>query len=164
MFFSVFRHIQVNQVFVSYFPLFSIFSPYFRPTVCISHFSRFSLFHAILQVLQFAFPIYHVLHCFCHFSGPKVCVSHFRRVLVSCHTPGPPVFISHFSGFSVFHAILQAIQYLYLIFHDFQVSRHNTSYTMYFSYFKVFTASHHIPGPRVCVSHFSRFSVFLAIF
>ena len=53
--------------------------------------------------------------------------------------------ISHFPRFSVFYAILQALQCAFLIFH-------------------VFHFSCHIPVPRVCISHFPRFSVFLAIF
>ena len=35
---------------------------------------------------------------------------------------------------------------------------------MYFSFLKFFTVSYHIPCPRVCVSHFTRISVFLSIF
>ena len=35
---------------------------------------------------------------------------------------------------------------------------------MRFSLFTFFSVSRHMPGPKVCVSHYSRFSVFLAIF
>jgi hypothetical protein len=47
--------------------------------------------------------------------------------------------ISHFSRFTVVFAIFNHLQFVFLIFHDFQYSRH-------------------IPGPRVCISHFSRFT------
>ena len=127
------------------FTRFQCFSPYSRSNSVYFSFFTFSIFLAILHVLQFAFHIYHVLQCLLHISGPKVCVSHFRRVSVSCHTPGPTVCISHFSCFSVFLAILQAIQYLCLIFQAFQFSCHNT-------------------GPTLCISHISRFSLLLATF
>jgi hypothetical protein len=55
------------------------------------------------------------------------------------------VCILNFSRFSVFLAIFQVIQCLWLIFHIFQISPHN-------------------PGPRVCISHFQSFSVSLTIF
>ena len=51
----------------------------------------------------------------------------------------------YFSSFGVFLAIFQVLYCVFLIFHDFTVSRH-------------------IPGPTVNVSHFVRFSVFLTIF
>ena len=37
-------------------------------------------------------------------------------------------------------------------------------YSVYFSYFRFFAVSPHIPCPTVFVSHFARFSVFLTIF
>ena len=47
--------------------------------------------------------------------------------------------------FSVFLAIFHVLKCLFLIFRDFQFSRH-------------------IPGPTVCISHFSRFSVISSFF
>jgi hypothetical protein len=47
--------------------------------------------------------------------------------------------------FSVFLAIIHVLKCLFLIFSDFQFSRH-------------------IPGPTVCISHFSRFSVISSFF
>jgi hypothetical protein len=88
----------------------------------------------------------------------------FSRFLsVSSHIPGSTVFVSHFpdvsvfspysrfyslhfsfSRFSVFLAIFQVPQCVFLIFHDFHYSRHT-------------------PGPTECISHFPCFSVYLAI-
>jgi hypothetical protein len=88
-------------VCVSHFSRFSVFSPYSRSySVCVS-FSMFFRFLAKIQVLQ--------------------CV------------------------FFIFLIKIQVLQCLLLIFH-------------------VFSVSHHIPGPTLCVSLFASFSMFLAIF
>ena len=50
-----------------------------------------------------------------------------------------------FPPFSVFLAIFHVLKWVLLIFCDFQFSRH-------------------IPGPTVCISHFSRFSVISSFF
>ena len=51
----------------------------------------------------------------------------------------------NFLPFSGFLAIFHFLMCVFLIFHDFQFSCH-------------------IPGPTVCISHFSRFSVILSFF
>ncbi|SFW05321.1 Uncharacterised protein [Chlamydia abortus] len=51
----------------------------------------------------------------------------------------------NFPPFSVFYAIFHFLKCVFLIFSDFQFSRH-------------------IPGPSVCISHFSRFLVILSFF
>jgi hypothetical protein len=51
----------------------------------------------------------------------------------------------NFPPFSVFLAIFYILKCVFLIFRDFQFSRH-------------------IPGPSVCISHFSRFSVISSFF
>ena len=51
----------------------------------------------------------------------------------------------NFPPFSVFLAIFHVLKSVFLIFRDFQFSRH-------------------IPGPSVCISHFSRFLVILLFF
>ena len=66
--------------------------------------------------------------------------------------------------FFIFPAIFQVIECLCLIFNVFQISRHTQVLQCVFSFFTFFTMSRHIPGPTVCVSHFARCSVFLAIF
>ena len=53
--------------------------------------------------------------------------------------------ISKFSAFSLFLAIFHVLNCVFFIFRDFQFSRH-------------------IPGPRVCISHISRFSLISSFF
>ena len=107
-------------------------------------------------------------------------ISTFFQVFL--HIPGRTVCISHFPSLSVFLAMFQVIQFLCLIFRVFQFSRHiagsavcvyfprfsvfsqySRSYSL-FLIFHVFQFSRHNPGAKVCVSHFPRFSVFLAVF
>jgi hypothetical protein len=153
------------------------------PTVCISDFSRFSIFLAIFYFLQCVFLL-------------------FNDFQFSCHIPGPTVCISHFSHFSVFLDIFQVLQCVFLIFHDFQFSCHTpcpslcisvfsrfsmfltyfTSYSVCFSFsmsfsfffgilqeiqcaflvFLILSVSRHISGQKEFQSHFPRFSVFLS--
>ena len=95
----------------------------------------------------------------------------------------PIVCLSHFSRFFNFLAIFQVRKCTFLIFHVFQCFLpYSRSYSVHFSFltffgvfaifqclqcafliFYVFQFSQHIPGPRVCIAHFSRFSVFLTI-
>jgi len=141
-FFSVSRHIPgttmwVSQFFVSQFSLHIHIS-----TVCISHFSCFSVFLDIFQVMQCLCFIFHVF-------------------LFSRYTPDLTVCISHFSCFSLFLAIFHVIQCLWPIFPRFSVfSPYSRSYSVYFSFFMFFTVPCHIPGHTVFMSHFPRFSVF----
>ena len=117
-----------------------------RPAVCISHFPRFVSFFPIFQFLQYAFLIYHDFH-------------------VSGHIPGPTVCICHCSRFTVFLNIFQVVQCVFLIFHLFQFSHYIIINKVSISLFpKFFSVSRHIPCPTVCISHFSRFSVFLDVF
>ena len=129
--------------------------------MCISHFPPFSVFLAIIQVLQCLFLILHVF-------------------LFSHHNPGSTVCISHLSRFSVFFAIIQVLQCVFLILHVVQCflpySRschvsfsfssfftflpYSRSYSVCFLFCTFFCASRHIPGPTVFVAHFPRFLVF----
>ena len=89
-----------------------------------------------------------------------------------------------FYTFFLFLAIIQVLEYTFLICYVFQcLSAYSRSYSIcvsfssfcrflakiqvlkcVFSSLMFFTVSLHIPCPIVCVSHFARFSVFLAIF
>uniref|UniRef100_A0A0V1KJL3 Uncharacterized protein n=1 Tax=Trichinella nativa TaxID=6335 RepID=A0A0V1KJL3_9BILA len=88
-------------------------------------------------------PIFQVLQ-------PTVCVSHLPRW---------PVFLPIFK-------ILPSYMFLTI----FQVLQSYMSLTIFevlqcaFLLFEVFQFSRHIPGPRLCISHFPRSSVFLVIF
>ena len=143
-------------------------------------FSMIFSFLAIFQVLQWTFlnfppfsvflAIFHVLKCvfliFCdfqfsrHIPDPTVCISHFSHfsVILSFFKASSGCFsfsmifsflaifqflqwtFLNIPPFSVFLAIFHVLKCVFLIFRDFQFSRH-------------------IPGPSVCISHFSRFLV-----
>ena len=103
----------------------------------------------------------------------------FRDFKFSRHIPGSTVCISHFSGFSVissffkwssgcfsfsmifsFLAIFYVVQWIFLNFPPFSVLLaifHVLKCV--FLIFRDFQFSRHIPGPTVCISHFSSFSV-----
>jgi len=118
-------------------------------------------FHAIFQVLQCAFLIFHVFSDFVIFQFVKWMSLIFHDFQFSCHIPCPTVDISKFSTFFsfprhisrskvcispfsvifIFLAIFQVLQCAFLIFHVFQRFRH----------FSI----------QVDVSHFPSFSVFL---
>jgi hypothetical protein len=123
----IFRYLAILQVLQSAFLIFHVFEcflPHYRSySFCVSFFMFFS-FHAINRVLQCAFLIFHLFECFALYSGSKIVVGHF---------PTFSVFLSYsrsysvpfsFSPFSVFLAIFHLLQCVFLIFHDFQFSRH----------------------------------------
>ena len=99
--------------------------------------------------------IFHVLNCVFlisrdfqfsrHIPGPTVCLSHFSRfaVILSFFKWSSGFF--SFSMIFSFLAIFHVLKCVFLIFRDFQFSRH-------------------IPGPSVCISHFSRFLVISSFF
>ena len=60
--------------------------------------------------------------------------SFFTYFSVSRHNPGPTVCISYFSRFSVFLAIFQVLQCLFLIFHYFPFSRHTPCPTFMYTH------------------------------
>ena len=107
--------------------------------------------------------------------------SFFTLISVSRDIPGPRVSISHFSNISVFLAMFQVLQCVYLIFHDFQCfSPHSRSYQLIFSIselvnfldifqvlhcaFLIFHGFHwflqYSRSYSVCVSYFPRFFQF----
>ena len=145
-FFSVSRHIPVPTVCVSHFTRFFSVSRHIPvPTVCVSHFTRF------FSVSR-------------HIPAPTVCVSHFARFSVfSPHSRSYHVSFS-FSSFVRFLAIFQVQQCVCLIFHVFDFLALFQVLSCALFIFHIFQFSGHIPGPTVCVSHFARLKVFLAIF
>ncbi|SFW06984.1 Uncharacterised protein [Chlamydia abortus] len=129
------------------------------------NFPHFSVFLVIFHVLKCVFLIFRDFQFSRHIPGPSVCISHFSRFLVisSFFKSSSGCFsfsmifsflaIFHvlqwtflnFPPFSVFLAIFHVLKCVFLIFRDFQFSRH-------------------IPGPSVCISHFSRFLVISSFF
>ena len=141
-------------------------------------------FLAIFHVLQWTFlnfppfsvflAIFHVLKCVClilrdyqfssHIPGPKVCISNFSRFSVISSFFVSSMDVSHFQWFSVFlpysmsysgHSKIFHISVFLAIFHVLKCV---------FIIFRDFQFSLHIPGPTVCISHFSRFSVISSFF
>ena len=168
-------------MWISHFLLMSFFSSYSRsdsdcvsfftfqvshynpgPTVYISHFSPFSVYLAIFQVLSCEFLIFLVGQFSCHNPATTVYMSHFSCFL--CFSPyswfkGECV---SFSKFFIFLAIFQFWQCLFLVFHVFQGSRHNSGPTVYIcQIYTFFSVSCHIPGPTMWFSHFPCLWVFL---
>jgi len=80
-----------------------------------------------------------------HISRPKVYISHFPWFLV--FSPYSMSYSVHFPFFTFFSdfVIIQFVKLMFLILRDFQFSCH-------------------IPGPTVCISHFSRYSMILSLF
>jgi len=72
--------------------------------------------------------------------------------------------VSHFPRFSVFLPYSMSYNVLLSFFMFFSSLAIIQVYCVYFSFFMSLSVSSHIQGPTVCVSHFARFSVFLAIF
>jgi hypothetical protein len=185
-FFSVSPHISLPKVCVSHFLWLSVSWPYSRSyTVHLLFSTFFQLFLAILQVPQCLFLIFCFFSVFltysrsysvhfsfptffgisCHISCHIVFTSHFPRFSVSSPYSRSYNFISHFSRFSVFLSIFHFLQFVFLIFHDFQFSGHTPGPTLCISHFPLFSiVSRDITGPTVFISHFLLFFSFLAIF
>jgi hypothetical protein len=137
--FDVSRHIPGKTVFVSYFPRFSVFSPYAMsynvhfsffmffsvsrhiscPTVCVSHFLLFSVF-SILQVLECVFIIFHYFQFSLHTPGPTcsfIIFQVFTVVFVIFHVLQS---VFHILNDIYFVAIFQVLQCSFLVSHLFQ--------------------------------------------
>ena len=129
----------------SFFTYFTVSCNIPGPTVRVSHFACFSVFLAIFHVIPCEFLIFLV----CQF------LAIFQVLQSVCLI---------FYVFS-FLAILQVLQCAFLIFHVFECFLpYSRSKSFYVSFFTFFQFSCHIPGTIVCISHFSRLSIFLAIF
>jgi len=150
--------------------------------VCISHFPRFSVFLTIFQVLPCEFLIVLVGQFTHHFfRSHSVHLSLSTFFCVSCHIPGFTVCMSYFPCILVFSPFSRSNNVHFSFFNVLSVSCYISyptvcfSFSMIFSFlailqvlqwtlliFKVSQFSNCIPGPTVCISHFPRFSVFLA--
>ena len=138
---------QVLQCLCSIFHFFQWFLPYSRSYHISFSFSSFDIFLAIFQVLKWVCIPFHVFQFFQHILVPVMWISLF-----------------FFFSFSSFIAIFQVLQCAFLIFHPFQFfSPYSRSYSVYLI-LHILQFFRHIPGPIMFISHFSSFSVFLAIF
>ena len=193
-FFNFLAIFQVRKCTFLIFHVFQCFLPYSRSySVHFSFLTFFGVF-AIFQCLQCAFLIFYVFQFFQHIPGPRVCIAHFSRFsvfLTICQVIHDCVL------FFSFLAIIQVLQWSFLIVHIFQCfSPYSSSYSVcvsfstFFSFFflflflflfcfvlpfcrsysvpftlfHVFQFSCHIPAPTVCISHFLHFTVFFTIF
>jgi len=125
----------------------------------------------ILHIFQCFLPYfmsYHVIFLIffvCQFSrhipGPTVCDSHFPPFPIFSPQSRSYSVCFSFSTFFSFLAIFQVLLCTFLIFHVF--SQFLSIFLILPGIFRIFLLcqfSHHIPGPSVCVSHFTRFSIF----
>ena len=113
--------------------------------VCISHFPRFSVFSPYSRSYNVYFSFFKFFSDFVIFQVESGCFS-FSMIfsfLAIFHVLQWSFL--NFPPFSVFLAIFHVLKCVFLIFRDFQFSRH-------------------IPGPTVCISHFSSFSVISTFF
>ena len=94
----------------------------------------------------------------------SVCFSYFTFFTVSRHIQGPTLCVSYFARFSPFLAIFLVLLYEYFIFLVCLFSRHITGKRCFYHICYVFQLSRQNPGRTVCISRFSRFSLFLAVF
>ena len=102
-FFSFSRHSSRPKGFISHDPHFQLSWPIAGPTVCISHFSCFSIFVVIFHYLTSVSLIFREFQFFCHIPCPTVDISKFYNFFsFSRHISRPKVCISHFPWFSVF--------------------------------------------------------------
>ena len=124
---------------------------------------------------SFILAIFHVLTCV---------FLNFRDFYFSLRIPGPTVCISHFLCFSVISLFFKSSSRCFLfsiifsflaIFHILQWTFQNLSpFSVFLAIFHIlkcvflifchFQFSRLIPGPTVCISHFSRFSVISSFF
>ena len=164
-FFSISSHIHILQCVFLIFHLFQFFRHILRQTVFLSHFLPFSMFLALFPVLLCEFPLYFIFQVFGLIPGPQCTLLIFH--LFQCFSPysrSNTVCVS-FSKFFSFLAIFQVLECASLTFHVlfvflaiFQVKQ-----CLCFI-FHFFQFSSRNPGPKVCIFHFSCFSLFLAIY
>ena len=154
------------------------------PTVCISHFPPFSVFRAIFHYLQCVFLIFYDFQFSHHIPDSIVYIYHFPIFFsVSCLIPGPTVCVLYFPWISVYLPYSRS-NCVHLFFTFFSFSRrysftivcvshfpwfsvfspYSMSYSMSVSFSRILSVSCHIPGSTMCMSYFSGFSLFLAIF
>ena len=129
----------------------------------------FTLFHVFSVFLPYSSShIFHILHCiFSIFHSLQCLYLIFHVFQFSRHILWTRLCISHFPCFSVFLAIFQVVQCVFLISPLFTVFL--AIYQVLPCDFLIFLTCHfscHIPGPTVCVCvcvSFSTFFGFLAI-
>jgi len=144
------------RVFVSLCSVVTVLAIFHLPTVCVS-FSPFFYFLTIYRSYSVHNSFFTFFTVSCHVPGPtNVSFAVFSLVTFLTIFKVLSVCVS-FSTFFSFLTIFHVKQCLCLIFHIVQVSRHIHILEFVCLIFLVFQFSRHIPGPTVCISHFSIF-------
>ena len=118
------RHIPVSSVCISHFSRFSVISSFFKSSIVCISFSMIFSFLSIFHVLQWIFLFFQLFQFSSpHFTSYSVCFS-FSTFSVILPFWGPTVCIHHFSCFSKFLVIFHYVNSVILIFSDVQFSRH----------------------------------------
>ena len=144
-------------MYFSLFTFFTVSGHILGPTVCVSHFARYSVFLAIFQFLQCEFLIFLVGQLLCHISGPTVWISDFSHFLVflaifiqsfclilnilqfSSFNSGFAVCISHFSMLFSVSCQISILHWGFFILQVFQCfSPYSRSYSVCVSLYSFF--------------------------
>ena len=134
--FRVSLYTPCPTVCISYFSHFSVFlAIIFCPTVCVSHFPWFLVFSPYTGSYSVHFSFFIFFRGFPHISLPNVCVSHF---------PWFSVFLPYARSFSVYFSFTMIFSFLSI----FQVQHCS------FLIFHVFQFFLDILCPTVCFAHF----------
>ena len=106
------------------------------PTMWVSHFPHWSVFSWNSQSYSVHFHVLHVFECFSPYSRSySVCVLFSTFFQFSHHNPCTPVCIFYISRFSLFLAIYQILQCVFLICTFYKVSWHIPGHTLFASHF-----------------------------
>ena len=141
------RHIPGPTVCISHFSRFSVFRHFSSRQVDVSHFPWFSVFLPYSTSYSGHFKFSTFFSFPCHISRPKVCISHFPWF--SVFSPYSRSYCVHFSFFTFCSdfIIFQVFTWMFQIFHDFQFSCifHVLQWTLLnFPPFSVFLAVFHL--------------------
>ena len=135
------------------------------PTLSNFHFSIFSVFLTIFQFIQCLCLNFHFFKFSRQNPSTTACISqYFTYSTIFRDISAPTVGASHIKYFSMIFAIIHVVACEFLILLVCHFSRHIPGPTMWVFHFFVGEFYRLFTGPTVGISHFSRLSVFLAIF
>ena len=158
-FFSFLAIFQVLQCVFLSLEVFQCFSSYSRTYIFQVNFSTLFSFLRTFQVIECLCLIFHVFQFPPHNPGTTVCFFfHLSRFIPFFTIFQVLLLCFSFSMILHFHALLQVLQCAFLIYQVFPCFvPHNRSNNVCISFSMFFQFSHHDPGSRVCIFHFSRF-------
>ena len=128
--FQCFLTCSRSHSFLSHFPRFQFSRHNPGPSLYIYHFSLFSVFLVIFQVIK-CLCLISMFFQFCrHNTGPTVCISHISHLSLFFTIIQVLQCVSYFARFTVFLAICHVIQRELLISLVCELSRHISGPTM----------------------------------